>query len=518
VKRAAAKNLERYRAKRDFERTAEPAGGEPSPGGHAFVVQKHDARALHYDFRLELDGVLKSWAVPKGPSLSPKDKRLAVEVEDHPLDYRDFEGEIPEGEYGGGPVIVWDRGEWEPVGDPHAGLAKGHLDFVVHGTKLHGGFVLLRLAPKGREKKPSWLLVKRSDQHARSGKAAEIVAREPKSVLTGRTIDEVAAGVPATREPAAPLPAFGKIEPELATLVDAVPEGAPWVYELKYDGYRIVAHLDHGEVRLASRNGKEWTAKFPEIAGALAHVRARTAVLDGEVAAVAADGRTDFQALQSALSGGSRARLVYFVFDLLHLDGVDLTGEPLAARKDKLRALLAGEKPPLKTSEHVAGRGAAFFEKACKLGLEGIIAKRADRPYRGGRGRDWVKIKCQKRQEMIIAGYTPPRNSRSGLGALLLAVREGKRMRYAGKVGTGFTTRTLADLRRRLEPLARETPAIDGAPRMKGAIWVEPTLVAEVRFTEWTRDGALRHPSFLGLREDKLARDVVREEPAPRAR
>ncbi|MDB4936186.1 MAG: ATP-dependent ligase [Labilithrix sp.] len=531
----AARSLERYNEMRDFGLTEEPSGKvHPSHTGRSFVIQKHAATALHYDFRLELDGVLLSWAVPKGPSLSPKDRRLAVQTEDHPVDYRDFEGTIPRGEYGGGPVIVWDRGTWEPIGDPHEGLKKGRLELVVHGEKLHGKFMLVRLAEKERDRgKKNWLLIKRGDEHAREGADAEIVKRLPESVITGRTIEEVREGVVARKKTktktkrtgdgngngngnakkgGVKLPAFGKMQPQLATLVDDVPTHGDWVYELKYDGYRAIATLEDGKVRIASRNGKDWTDHFPGIAEALSHVRAKTAVFDGEIAYVMEDGRTDFQKLQNALSGAADAgRLVYFVFDLLHYDGVDLTGEPLEERKAKLRTILAGVGPPLKMGEHVRGNGVEFFQQACKLGLEGIIAKRADKPYRPGRSTDWVKVKCQKRQEMVIVGWTAPKGSRTGIGALLLAVREGKKYRYAGKVGTGFSHASLEDLAKRLAKIEVKEPMVEGAPRMRDARWVKPELVCQVRFTEWTRDGSLRHPSFEGLREDKKAEGVVKE-------
>lgn len=543
-------SLERYNEMRDFGVTEEPSGKvRPTKSGRSFVIQKHAATALHYDFRLELDGVLLSWAVPKGPSLSPKDKRLAVQTEDHPVDYRDFEGTIPRGEYGGGPVIVWDRGTWEEIGDPREGLKKGRLEFVVHGEKLHGRYMLVRLAEKERDRgKKNWLLIKRSDEFVREGKDAVIVDRLPNSVLTGRTIEDVVKGVPATaKKPAATKtktktgtkgktterasakraaakrpaaakvravkpPPFGQLEPQLATLVDDVPTRGDWLYELKYDGYRAIATLDDGEVRIASRNGKDWTDHFRTVAAALSHVRAKNAVFDGEIAYVTEDGRTDFQKLQNALSGREGAeRLVYFVFDLLHYDGVDLTGEPLESRKDKLRTILAGEGPPLKMGDHVRGNGERFFAEACKMGLEGIIAKRADRPYRAGRGADWVKVKCQKRQEMVIVGATAPKGHRTGIGALLLGVREGKGYRYAGKVGTGFSHASLDDLSKRLARIEVKAPQVEGAPRIKDARWVKPELVCQVRFTEWTNDGALRHPTFEGLREDKRPETVVRE-------
>ena len=520
-----SRGLARYNEMRDFELTDEPSGAvQRSESGRSFVIQKHDATRLHYDFRLEHEGVLWSWAVPKGPSLSPKQKRLAVQTEDHPVDYRDFEGTIPDGEYGGGPVIVWDRGTWEPIGEPDAMMKKGRIDFVVHGEKLHGRFVLVRLNEEDKQgRKKTWLLIKRDDEHVKEGKAAEIVERMPKSVLTGKTIDDIVKGV--TKKP----PAFGSIAPQLATLVDDVPgtqgkSKGEWVYEIKYDGYRSIATLDHGKVQMASRNGKDWTKPFERIANALAHVRAQTAVFDGEVAYVKEDGRTDFQMLQNALHGGQGAsQLVYFVFDLLHLDGEDLRDLPLLERKDKLRTILAGEKPPLMMGDHTSENGAAFFEQACKIGLEGIIAKKADGPYHSGRGKDWVKVKCQNRQELVIVGFTKPKGSRSGIGALLLGVQDEKtkkkQLRFAGKVGTGFSQKSLDELSERLGAMIVDEPMVEGAPRMKDATWVRPELVCQVRFTEWTRDGALRHPAFEGLRDDKPASKVTRDhaEQVPKA-
>jgi len=530
------KPLARYNAMRDFGTTEEPSGDlHPTKGADSYVIQKHAAKALHYDFRLELDGVLLSWSVPKGPSLSTKERRLAVQTEDHPVDYRDFEGSIPKGEYGGGAVIVWDRGTWEPLGDPREAMKKGKLEFLVHGEKLHGKFRLVRLAAKDSDRgKKNWLLMKGTDAHAREGELAEIVTCMPESIVTGRTIEDLRKGVPAvTRkakaktEPkarqanveraavAAKLPPPGSLEVQLATLVDHVPTQGDWVYELKYDGYRAVATLDGGKVTLTTRSGKNWTTRFPSIAEALSHLRVENAVLDGEIAYVLDDGRTDFQKLQNALKGSANAgRLVYFVFDLLHYDGVDLRDEPLGARKDTLRTILAGVQPPLKLGDHLRGDGDALFEKACKLGLEGIIAKRADRPHHAGRGPDWVKVKCQKRQELVIVGSTLPKGERAGIGALLLAVREGKTYRYVGKVGTGFSRASLLDLSKRLEPLRVAGPSAEGAPRMRDAQWAMPELVCQVRFTEWTQGGALRHPAFEGLREDKKASAVVREEEA----
>ncbi len=510
--------LERYNAMRDFGSTEEPSGAlRPTKSGNSYVIQKHAATALHFDFRLELDGVLLSWAVPKGPSLSTKEKRLAVQTEDHPVDYRDFEGSIPKGEYGGGAVIVWDRGTWEPIGDPREGMKNGKLQFIVHGEKLHGKYRFVRLPAKERDRgKKNWLLMKGSDEHVRHGAEGEIVKRLPGSVISGRTIEDLKKGVQAPAAKQARLPEPGTTEVQLAALADDVPTEGDWVYELKYDGYRAVATLDERAVTLTTRGGKDWTERFPTIAEALSHLRVKNAVLDGEIAYVLDDGRTDFQKLQNALKGSADAgRLVYFVFDLLHYDGVDLTNQTLEVRKDKLRTILAGVKPPLKLGDHLRGDGQALFDKACKLGLEGIIAKRADRPYRGGRSPEWVKVKCQKRQELVIVGSTLPKGQRTGVGALLLAVREGKTYRYVGKVGTGFTEASLVDVAKRLKPLRVDEPSAEGAPKMRDVQWVKPELVCQVRFTEWTKRGALRHPTFEGLREDKKASAVVREEEAP---
>ena len=547
MKRGGSDALGRYNEMRDFEVTDEPSGRVArTKSGRSYVIQKHAARRLHYDFRLENEGVLWSWAVPKGPSLAPGDRRLAVQTEDHPIDYRDFEGTIPEGQYGGGPVIVWDRGDWTPIGDPNEGMKKGRLDFELDGEKLHGRFMLVRTS-RPDEKKASWLLMKRTDEYATTGPEANIVDAKPESILTGRTIEDVVAGVPAkppkkktaakakktraakTKKKAAPkksapkksaraargepLPELGSVAPELATLVKDVPNAGPWIYEIKYDGYRTLAWLDNGKVRMASRRGHDWTDKYRNIAAALSRVRAQTAIFDGEVAYVLEDGRTDFQKLQNTLGSSSprdQARLVYFVFDLLFYDGVDLRDEPLEYRKDRLRTILAGEGPPLKMSDHVED-GGAFFREACKIGLEGIIGKRADRPYVSGRTKDWIKVKCEKRQELVVVGYTPPKGMRNGIGALLLGLREGKGLRYAGKVGTGFSNATLKDLASRLGKITVSDPPVTNPPRMREAKWVKPELVAQVRFTEWTSDGSLRHPSFEGLRFDKTPREVHRE-------
>jgi bifunctional non-homologous end joining protein LigD len=527
--------LEEYRRKRDFARTPEPPGSEKGRHG-VFTVQKHAARRLHYDLRLELDGVLKSWAVPKGPSLDPEEKRLAVEVEDHPIEYADFEGTIPKGEYGGGSVLLWDRGTWTPRGDAHRALASGKLHFRLHGDKLRGEWLLVRTSSS--PDKPQWLLRKLSDAAAQPGTGDAVLRERPESALSGLHIDEIptsrgrvwssghtpdraeelASLAGAIREP---LPDF--VSPQLASLVQAAPEGAGWIHELKLDGYRIQARVDGGEVTLRSRRGHDWTDRMPRIAEESARLPVDRAILDGEVVALRADGAADFQALQNSLGREeASAPLYYVVFDLLYLDGYDLQGVALLERKRLAHRLLV--PPPASTerlrySDHVVGQGPAFFAQACRVEVEGVVSKRADARYRPGRGRDWVKIKCASRQEFVIVGATRPRGARTGFGALLLAYHdETGRLVFAGRVGTGFDQATLDELTRRLGALARPTPPTRVSPgqvRKGEAMWVEPRLVAEVRFAGWTRDGLVRHSSFEGLREDKDPADVVLERAAP---
>ena len=560
----APSRLKPYVRKRDFARTPEPSGAaarraRPRGRGALYTIQKHDASRLHYDFRLELDGTLKSWAVPKGPSLDPADKRLAVEVEDHPLDYARFEGVIPEGEYGGGAVLLWDHGTWEPEGDPRAGYRKGHLAFSLHGEKLRGRWSLVRMHGRGRDpdsgERSQWLLIKGDDEYA--SRRLDIVRERPESVASGRRLASIAreeggtprqlakasradAGAngaradgrakpaPKRRPPSRSRRAAGKprggsalpdfVPPELCTLVEAPPAGDDWLHEIKFDGFRMLARVEDGAATLWTRNRKEWTQRLPTLIAELERLPCATALLDGEVVVLDAQGVSNFEAFHAAVAHDER-RTLYQVFDLLHLDGEDLRPLPLLERKRRLQALLArAKRPRVRFTDHVAGRGEAFYEQACRRGLEGTVAKRADAPYRSARGRDWLKIRCGKRQEFVIAGYTPSRTMPGRFGSLALAVHDADgRLRYAGRVGTGFGDEERRTLRERLDRLPRAEPP-DGAPRtgeLRQAVWVEPRLVGEVSYTEWTSAGRLRHPSFHGLREDKPATDVVRERPTP---
>jgi bifunctional non-homologous end joining protein LigD len=533
--------LEEYRRKRSFAKTPEPEGRAPRPKtrGLSFVVQKHAASRLHYDFRLEMDGVLKSWAVPKGPSLDPADKRLAVHVEDHPLEYGGFEGTIPEGEYGGGTVMLWDRGTWQPDGDPEEGYRKGHLKFTLKGSRLKGKWALVQMhGPRGGDGK-NWLLIKEHDGTERPGHGTELVERFERSVASRRSMAGIAKAhdrvwrskprrtalltrgerlLERVRGPAAiagarpaRLPAVPK--PQLATLAEAAPEGEDWLHEIKLDGYRMLARIADGKVRMFSRNGKDWSSRFPKIEAALAALPVEQAVIDGEVVHLRPNGVSSFSALKDDLSANRTDHLVYEVFDLLHLDGQSLESSPLIARKAALERLVEQvPKGPVRFSEHVVGNGGKFFAQACRMKLEGIVSKRCNAPCRAGRGGDWVKVKCVAREEFIVLGWTDPGGKRKGLGALLLGYYDGTRtLRYAGAVGTGFTAGMLAELRRKLDRLARQSPPpaeiAKAAPR--GAHWVRPALVAEIQYAEWTGDGRLRHPSYLGLREDKEADEVT---------
>jgi bifunctional non-homologous end joining protein LigD len=545
-KNSAKQNLARYRAKRSFDITAEPSGGAPTAGGNSFVVQKHAARRLHYDFRLELDGVLLSWAIPRGPSVDPADKRLAAHVEDHPTDYGGFEGTIPQGQYGGGTVMLWDRGTWEPQSgeDPREGYRKGRLKFILHGERMKGGWTLVRMGPRGQERNSdNWLLIKERDSEARPGEGTLLVDKGMKSIASGRTMEQIADApdravwhsnradeekpkpktTPRAKKSAAsasritgvkhgPLPDF--VPPTLATLVDSPPSGDQWLHEIKIDGYRIFARRRTGKVVLLTRNALDWTGRFKPIADAVAKLPGGDLALDGEVAVLDQNGGSSFAALQDALSRGDTKSMRYIVFDLLYRGGEDWRGAKLADRKDALRDLLKNSRGPLVYSDHVAARGGEVFRQACDLSLEGVISKRADLPYHEGRTRDWLKTKCTLRQEFVIVGYTDSTVHR-GIGALALGYYGDEKLHYAGRVGTGFDHPTALDLAKRLKPLVIDRVSIPNLPAAarRSTHWVEPELVCEIAFLNWTPDGVLRHPSFQGLREDKPAKSVKRERP-----
>ncbi|WP_343587128.1 DNA ligase D [Pseudomonas sp.] len=523
-----AKPLEEYARKRDFNATPEPSG-KRSHGKRAhalqFCIQKHDASHLHYDFRLELDGTLKSWAIPKGPSLDPKVRRLAVHVEDHPLDYADFEGHIPEGHYGAGDVIVWDRGIWEPEGDAHEAYAKGKLRFRLQGEKLGGVWNLFRTHLAG--KKEQWMLVKSQDSQARSEADYSIVDAQPDSVLSDRTL---VPRKPAAKKAAAPrrkpaskgrkVPLPTQLQPQLATLVDS-PPGGDWRYEVKFDGYRILARIDGDDVRLFTRNGHDWSSKLPRQAAALRALGIDAAWLDGEVVVAGENGAADFQALQNAFDTEHDEHITYYLFDLPFLGGQDLRQLPLQDRRSTLQHLLEhNESDVLRYSADFDQPVESLLDSACQLQLEGLIGKRVDSPYSGRRSPDWIKLKCKQRQEFVIVGYTDPKGSRSGFGALLLALHDNDsgELRYAGKVGTGFSATTLASIRARLEPLEIDTPALPKPPagaEARGVHWLKPQLLAEVAYAQMTRDGIVRHSVFHGLRDDKPATAIDLERSMP---
>ncbi len=537
-------SLQTYAGKRDFKRTPEPSGASgknasPRDGGR-FVVQMHRATRLHYDFRLEADGVLKSWAVPKGPSFDTHDKRLAMAVEDHPLDYRDFEGVIPAGNYGAGEVIVWDCGTYRLLEgtDTTAQIAKGSLKFEMSGEKLRGAFALVHIKGRGGEEN-AWLLIKERDdavdpawriedhaQSVKSGKTLADIAGDPRaphweSNQKATPIERTRARS-ARKAAVAPVPEIAS--PMLATPIDDAFDDPEWLFELKWDGYRAIARVEQdGSVTIASRNGNDFTKKFPEL-GALADAFVeRPVVVDGEICVLDADGRPSFSALQERLDRFGRSApdkdpVTFVLFDLLYGNGRDLRGEPLEARKAALEAIFTGRGPVME-SKHVVGKGRELFAMARERGLEGIVAKKRTSAYVERRSREWLKIKSVARQEFAIGGWTEARGSRKHFGALLVGVYDDGAFVYSGSVGTGFDAKKLSAVAAKLAPLERKTPPFAIKPKTDSpAHWTTPSLVAEVTFTEWTRDGLLRHPVFVALRSDKDPREIVRERPQRVAR
>jgi bifunctional non-homologous end joining protein LigD len=539
--------LKEYNRKRDFKKTAEPAGKRAaSEGGNRFIVQKHDATRLHWDLRLEADGVLKSWAVTKGPSPDPEIKRLAVRTEDHPMSYAEFEGTIPKGEYGGGTVMLWDRGTWEPVeGKSWKDIDKGHLHFTLEGERMNGEWLLIRLKPRPGEKRENWLLRKIQDEYAQEGDA--LVEHALTSVLTGRSMAEietdaegshslkgkkgdafvkemakaarhnVAKAKPKAAKKAGKPPKFRA--PQLATLVDSVPAGNRWMHEIKFDGYRLLIAAAGSEVRVYTRSGKDWTDKFTPLVTAFAALDLPPCLIDGEVVAHGEDGNPSFSSLQDVLKRGHGAqkesdKFSFYAFDLLEANGEDLAKLGNIERKERLEALLAAAQPPIHVADHVIGAGEKLFEAMCGAGQEGIISKAIDAPYRGARSKSWVKVKCTRRQEFVIIGWKKSTARGRPFSSLLLAQNERGKLTYKGNVGTGFNQDTLADLAEKFSKLERAEPAaeVDRASR-RGVTWLEPRLVAEIAFAEFTADGNVRHGSFLGLRGDKKASEVVPETP-----
>jgi bifunctional non-homologous end joining protein LigD len=565
VARKAADPLATYNRKRDFAKTAEPPGKvAAAKGRHApalFMVQKHDATRLHYDLRLEMDGVMKSWAVTRGPSLNPDDKRLAVRTEDHPMSYASFEGTIPKGEYGGGTVMLWDWGTWtpDPRKDPHKTLEEGHLHFTLNGHRMKGEWIMFRLKPRPGDRSENWILRKVDDVEA--GSSLGLTERYLTSVKTGRTMRDIAAGEKAKelkgwrtpdsspsssfsssssprkrgssaaseqpekldsrlrgndgkRQRASAMPTFRP--PQKATLVDHVPAGSGWIHEMKYDGYRCELAIAGGKARVYTRSGLDWSDKFPEIVAAARTLEVGSALLDGEIVSLGDKGNTSFSALQQAIGEGGSG-LTLFLFDALEINGEDLTRLANVERKARLAALVGDGRPPaLLYAEHIVGQGEKLFAAMCESGQEGIISKKADAPYRGDRTKNWLKVKCTHRQEFVIIGWSESDKKGRGFRALLLGLNENGTLRYAGKVGTGFSMQVQHDLRARMDKLAVAKPAAP-VPRAeaRGAHWVKPELVAEIAFAEFTADAVVRHASFLGLRADKKASEVVAEEPQP---
>ncbi len=514
-------SLAAYRAKRDFRRTSEPLGSlyGNSDSKQTFVVQKHRARRLHFDFRLELDGVLKSWAIPKGPSMDPSEKRLAVRTEDHPIEYGLFEGIIPEGEYGAGEVMLWDRGTWRAHNDPRKGLELGELKFDLEGQRLRGAFVLVKLRD-GAPGHENWLLIKERDEKAAQNSSVDRAWR--RSIKTGRNFEEIArnghewslgSAKPRNdrkdKRRVSALPEFHK--PQLATLAKAAPAGALWAHEVKFDGYRLLAAVGGGRAKLYTRSGLDWTIKFHALAQAAAQLEVNSALLDGEAVVLDEEGRSSFAQLQRSLKTGERT-IRYYLFDVLELEGNDLTGTPLVDRKARLRNLLSNCPDSLIFSDHIIGNGEQVLAEACRLGLEGIISKRIDSLYQSRRSLSWLKIKCTCRDEFVVGGWRPSTKAGRSFSSLLLGEFEDGELHYRGRVGAGFDADTLDEVSRKLLRLScDQNPFVDVPQAIsRVARWVEPRLVVEVAYSERTEDGYLRQPVFVGLREDKKAQEVRR--------
>lgn len=554
-------SLKEYQRKRDFQRTPEPAGTNGTSTRHVFVVQKHAARRLHYDFRLELDNTLKSWAVPKGPSLDPSVKSLAVHVEDHPLEYATFEGVIPKDQYGGGTVMVWDHGTWEPEGDARKQYRKGKLKFRLYGEKLTGAWSLVQMSGKAGDDGKNWLLIKRDDRDAQ--RESHILEDRPLSAISGRSLTEIATDADRVwqsngtaeksstekqarrksasrnksqkKEAASSVPVLtGKqlanvkgaqkgsiptsFKPQLATLSSSVPQGDDWLHELKFDGYRLLAFIDNGEVRLVTRNGNDWTDRFRTIATDLQNLPLMQGLLDGEIVSINKAGISDFQQLQNQMKRGRDEDLVYYLFDAPYLEGYNLARTRLDKRKALLARLVLAVNPsndgPIRYSDHIRGQGPDVFEHACRFAMEGVVSKQAKSTYHQARTKSWLKTKCIKRQEFVIGGYTKPGGSRVGFGALVLGYYQDGQFIYAGRVGTGFNHESLRRIKAELTKRKTDSSPFTKPPQgsqARGVQWVKPELVGEVEFTEWTSEGLLRHPSFQGLREDKTAENIVRE-------
>lgn len=496
--------LKTYHKKRNFTETPEPAGKHlQKKPKHLFVVQKHDASHLHYDFRLELNGVLKSWAVPKGPSLDPSVKRLAVHVEDHPIEYGSFEGTIPEGHYGAGSVIIWDKGTWEPeVEHPYKAYKNGSLTFTLKGKKLKGRWKLIQIKSDPKH----WLLMKINDDYAKPEKEYNIINSKPASILSRKTPKKTSQAI----QEAMPK----HISPQLSTLVDQPPTTSEWLHETKFDGYRLICFINKKTIKLMTRNNLDWTDKFPVIVAAIKKLKLSNAILDGEIVALDANKKDDFQLLQNTIHHELGKKIYYYIFDIIYYDGYDISNVPLIERKKLLEQLISGKSSIIKYSKHIQGRGNTVFKNACKNKLEGIISKKIDSPYIQSRTKNWLKVKCVKRQEFVILGFTAPQGQRSFFGSLILGYYDQGKLKYCGKVGTGFTETSLEDVAKLLNKYRISNSTLDKYPsELRRSTWVKPVLIAEIEFTQWTSDGVLRHPSFKGLRQDKPAKKIVKEDP-----